>query len=163
MTTIQKRLRTWFNVRKPRADDNIERSEPETFLATSFGFAISLVLTAAFMMLIYFIMSGQMAEWIGAFLAAQSNALTFDERLAGFAAVSFLLISVVITFALELSRQASHDDIVDVVNDLGEQVDERFAELEERISEALEPIKRDLDDITILTRLEDLSKQERTN
>ena len=119
-------LRARVRASKTKADDNIERSEPETLLASAFGFVIALILTAAFMMLIYSIMSGSMAGWIGEFIASQDNALTFDERLAGFAAAIFALISLIVTFGIELGRNASHDDIVDVVNDLGEQIDERF-------------------------------------
>lgn len=140
------RVRHFLRRRKPSAKDNIERSEPEQMLASSAGFVTSLVVTTTLMMLIYSIMSGQMAEWIGAFLANQNNNFTFDERLAGFTASVFALTSLVITMGLELSRQASHDDIVDVVNDLGEQIEERFAEFEDRTAEELANIRKEIND-----------------
>ena len=166
MTTTTKalplfqRVRAYFKLRKVTADDNIERSEPETMLASANGFVTGLILTALYMMISYAIMSGTTAEWIGTFLAYQKNSFTFDERLAGFTAAFIALVNIVVILGIELGRNASHDDIVDVVNDLGEQIDERFAEVENDFTQSISSIEKQLEDITVINqRVDDLTAE----
>lgn len=139
-TSLPQRIRAFFKRRKATADDNIERSEPDTILASFQDWIFGGVLAAIWMMIAYAIMTDQITDWIAAILSEMTG--PFEQRLAVFTSVLVLLSEVTVIFGVALNRDASPGDIVDVVNDLGEQIDERFAEIEDRLDERLAQIER---------------------
>lgn len=149
MTTTTNRLLTLFRLRrKRRADDDIERPEPDRFLGVFQDFIFGIVITAFLMMFAYLLMNGSMAEWIGNFLAHQDNSFTFDERFAAFTAVLILLVNMVVIFGVALTRVPDNEDVVDAIGDQSDELNERFAELENRVDARLEHILKIVDDFT---------------
>jgi len=142
------RLRLALRRRKPNADDNIERPEPDRLFGVFQDFIFGIVLTAFFMMIAYAFMTDIMAEWIGTFLAAQNNAFNFEERLAAFTSVLIALINLVVIFGVALTRIPDNEDLVDAVGDLGEEIDERFMELEHEVHTGHESLRSMIDDLT---------------
>lgn len=149
--SLMQKVHAWFKARK-KADDNIERSEPETFLATTQAWIFGIIMSMMWMMIAYAVMTDQATDWIARMLLLLDG--PFETRFATLTAVFVLFSDTLVIFAVALNREASNDDIVDVVNDLGEQIDERFVELENTISENIGSVQKELEDITVLeTRL----------
>lgn len=136
------RVREFFRARKSKADDNIERSEPETIIMNVQDYVFGILITAMWMMIAYAIMTDQITNWIAKMLMTING--TFDERLALLTAAFVLFSDMLVIVGVAISREPSNGDVVDVVNDLGEQIDERFAELENRTSEAISKIERNI-------------------
>lgn len=150
MTTTTRplsRFRALLRLKKSKADDNIERHEPDRFIPIAQDFFFGIVFTACFMMLAYAFMNGSMAEWIGNFIA-HNAAGSFDERFSAFTAACIALVSMVVIFGVALTREASNDDIVEVTNDQSDEINERFAELENRIAGQLDEIRAAVEDLT---------------
>lgn len=72
---------------------------------------------------------------------------SFDERFSAFTAACIALVSMVVIFGVALTREASNDDIVEVTNDQSDEINERFAELENRIAQQLDEIRAVVEDI----------------
>lgn len=119
----------WARVDEP---DNILPS----FMIMIFGFIVSVLS----MMAAYSFMTGALENWIASFLAAQTTDLPFNQLYAAFTAVLVLLIDFLILFALSVFRVADHDDIVEMVSDLDENIQERIVELENTLTERLDRI-----------------------
>lgn len=145
MTTLTK-IRAWFKHRKPKADDNIERSEPEFILANTQDYIFGLIIAALWMMIAYAFMTDQATDWIARMLLLIDG--TFEERLATLTSVFVLFSDMLVIIAIAMNREASTGDIVDVVNDLGEQLDERFAELEQHITQETGAVLKEVQDST---------------
>lgn len=138
------RVREFFRRRKPTAKDNIERSEPETFLANAQDFIFGMIITAIWMMIAYAIMTDQATDWFASMLMLIEG--TFAERLAILTAVLVLFSDLLVIIGIAILREPSNGDVVDVVNDLGEQVEERLAEFEDRTAEELTNIRKEITD-----------------
>jgi len=147
---LMQKVRAWFKARKPTADDNIERSEPETFLANTQDWAFGIIMSMMWMMIAYAVMTDQATEWIAKMLLMIDG--PFETRLATLTAVFVLFSDVLVIFGVALNREPSNGDLVDVVNDLGEQIDERFAEIENGLEQSLNTIEMKLDDITTIRK-----------
>lgn len=128
-------IRAFFRARKAKADDNIERSEPESVLMNAQDYIFGLIITAMWMMIAYAIMTDQLTEWIASMLMLIDG--SFDTRLATLTSVFVLFSDLLVIIGIAINREPSNGDVVDVVNDLGEQIDERFAEFENRVDERL--------------------------
>lgn len=128
-------IRAFFRARKAKADDNIERSEPESVLMNAQDYIFGLIITAMWMMIAYAIMTDQLTEWIASMLMLIDG--SFDTRLATLTSVFVLFSDLLVIVGIAINREPSNGDVVDVVNDLGEQIDERFAEFENRVDERL--------------------------
>ena len=137
------KLRSTLKGRKAKGRDNIERSEPDEIIPAVVDVVSGVFLTAFFMMLAYSFMNGSLAEQIGTFLASQHSPLPFDEQLAAFTAAVIALCNLVVISAIMVTRTADNDDVVEVINDLGDQIDERFVEFENRIDERLHNIEQE--------------------
>lgn len=138
------RVRDYFRRRKPEAKDNIERSEPETFLANGQDFIFGMIITAIWMMIAYAIMTDQATDWFASMLMLIEG--TFEERLATLTAVLVLFSDMLVIIGIAIMREPSTGDVVDVVNDLGEQIEERLAEFEDRNAEELTKIRKEITD-----------------
>lgn len=155
---IYQRVRAWFKVRKAKADDNIERSEPETLLANTQGWVFGSFLAMIWMMIAYAFMTDQFIQPLASALLMIKG--TFEIRFATLTSVFVLFTEVIVIFGIELGRKADHDDIVDVVNDLGEQIDERFAEVEEDFGQSFNSIEKQIEDLTVINqRMDDLTPE----
>jgi len=135
------KLRAAIKRSKAKGRDNIERSEPDEFTPAIVDIVAGVFLTAFFMMFAYAFMNGSLAVWIGTFLATQRSPLPYEELIAVFTAAVIALCNLVVISAIMVSRTADNDDVVEVVNDLGDQIDERFAEFENRVDDRLEKIE----------------------
>lgn len=140
------RLRAALRLRKAKADNDIERPEPDRIIPAVQDIVFGVVITAFLMMISYSIMNGSMAEWIGTFLAHQDSAYGFEERFAAFTAACVALVSMVVIFGVSLSREPGGDDIVDAIGDLADETNERFAEFEDRVNTQLDQMRAALED-----------------
>jgi len=98
MKKLISKIRTLLRIRRKDADDNIERPEPDKFLYVFQDFTFGIIIAVFFAMLTYVIMNGSLAVWIGTYLAGIEIDAAFEERLALFTAVLFLLVSLVVIF-----------------------------------------------------------------
>ncbi len=149
--TIPQRIRAFFKARKAKADDNIERSEPETFLQNFQDWIFGMVIGASWMVIAYAFMTDWITLWIASVLTDMSG--PFEHRLALLTSVFVIFAEVLVIFGVALNREPSLGDAVDVVNDLGEQIDERFAELEERVAKSISSVEKEIEDLDIEARL----------
>lgn len=141
------RLRLAVRKRRRAADDNIERHEPDRIIPVFMDFLFGIVITAMLAMLAYSFMNGSMANWIANFLAAQDNAFTFEERFAAFTAILIVLTNMVIIFGIALTRVPDNEDVIETISDLGEEIDERFAEFENRTANEIDQVRKMVDDL----------------
>lgn len=142
------RLRNFFRVRKSKATDDIERSEPETILQSTQDAVFGFFLAAVWSMVAYAFMTDQAVEFLARILIVMRG--PFEERLAVLTAVLVLFADVLVAFAVAINREPGGNDIVDVVNDLGGQIDERFAEQEERMAAELAKANKRLDELSLI-------------
>lgn len=136
------RVRAFLRTRKPTADDNIERSEPETFVMNFQDYIFGIILTAMWMMIAYAIQTEQITDWIANILTTMSG--PYDQRIATLTAVFVLFSDALVIIGISISREASNGDIVDVVNDQSDEINDRFAEFENRIAERIESLERNM-------------------
>jgi len=131
-------------------DDNIERHEPDTILPVFLDFLFGMIMTAVLAMGAYAFMNGGMAEWIAHFIAAQPNPLGygFEDRFAAFTSSVIILAEMVTIFAIALSRKPDNEDVVEVINDLADELNERFAEFENRTANEIDQVRKMVDDLT---------------
>lgn len=141
-TSTLTRVRQLFARRDKSGRDNIERSEPETFLLNAQDFIFGMIITALWMMVAYAIMTEQATDWFARMLLLING--TFEERLATLTAVMVLFSNLLVIIGIAIVREPSSGDVVDVVNDQGEQIEERFAEFENRVAEELETIRKEI-------------------
>lgn len=150
MTTLSRsltRFRALLRIKKAKADDNIERHEPDRIVPATMDFVFGMVMTAFFMMFAYAFMNGSMAEWIGTFLAHQDNAFGFEDRFAAFTAACIALVNLIVITGVALTRVPNNEDVVEVIGDLSDEINERFAELENRIAQQLDMIRAAVEDL----------------
>ena len=136
------RVREYFRARKPKADDNIERSEPESILMNAQDYAFGILMTALWMMVAYAIMTDQLTAWIVNVLNTMSG--PFEQRLAVLTAVFVAFSNALVVIGVAISREPSNGDIVDVVNDQSDEINERLQQSDDRILERLDTIERNM-------------------
>lgn len=147
MTTLTRsltRFRALLRLKKTKADDNIERHEPDRIIPATVDFIFGMVMTAFLMMFTYVLMNGSLAMWIGTFLAHQDNAFGFEDRFAAFTAACIALVNLIVITGVALTRVPNNEDIVETLGDLGDEINERFAEFENRVDEKLTRIESEV-------------------
>lgn len=147
MTTFARtltRFRALLRLKKTKADDNIERHEPDRILPAAVDFIFGMVMTAFLMMFTYAFMNGSMAVWIGTYLAEQNSAFGFEDRFAAFTAASIALVNLIVITGVALTRVPNNEDVVETIGDLGDEINERFVELENRVDEKLSRIESEV-------------------
>lgn len=147
MTTLARsltRFRALLRLKKTKADDNIERHEPDRIIPATVDFVFGMVMTAFFMMFAYAFMNGSMAEWIGTFLAHQDNAFGFEDRFAAFTASCIALVNLIVITGVALTRVPNNEDVIEAIGDLSDEINERFAEFEHRVDQTLSRIESEV-------------------